>query len=118
LILFVTNGKVIELGKIPALIEHFQQHKVQRSQLSFNEFLFMHYVGDDANDQDNNSDEKLPFKSTQEHSGVSVDGIWLPDNSMFFTGSVELISQNTIPVYKAAVLKQFNNQLFRPPVLA
>jgi hypothetical protein len=108
---------VLELGKIPALMDHFQEHKAQRSQLSFDEFLFMHYVGDDANDQDNNSDEQLPFKNTNDYSGVSIDGIWLPDNSMVFTSSVELVLQNTIPIYKADLLKQFNDPLFRPPVL-
>jgi hypothetical protein len=45
------------------LIEHYAEHKAANSRISFFDFLYMHYAGDDFNDQDQDRDNQLPFKS-------------------------------------------------------
>ncbi len=106
----------MELVKIPALLEHFAQHKSQQNQLSFNDFLFMHYVGDDSNSQDNNSDSELPFKGTSQASGLNVD-LYLATQIVF---KCEIVHEETfdkaVPSFNESYAGSFNCQLFRPPV--
>ena len=50
-----------EAFKIKALWLHFEESKKQDPALSLGDFLFMHYVVDDKNPNDNAEDKKLPF---------------------------------------------------------
>ncbi|MEP7265945.1 MAG: hypothetical protein ABI772_15685 [Bacteroidota bacterium] len=43
--------------------------------MSFIKFLVMHYVTDDGNDYDNETDKKLPFKSTDAYSVINYVSI-------------------------------------------
>jgi hypothetical protein len=52
-----------ELLKLPMLVQHFMEHKAENSQISFCEFLEMHYAAHSTHDADHKHDGKLPFKS-------------------------------------------------------
>lgn len=64
LILF-SNGRIVELAKLPMLAEHYADHQSNQKDLSFIEFLGMHYWGDDADDTDNDIDHQLPFNDSE-----------------------------------------------------
>ena len=49
-----------QLVKIPLLVEHYQEHHHQNRDLSFIDFLALHYRNAPAHDKRDNS---LPFKS-------------------------------------------------------
>lgn len=117
LLLFVTNGKALELLKIPALVEHFSQHKSQQQELSFAEFLFMHYVGDDDNDADNTEDGQLPFKNSEEMNGFNGD--WYVASPLIVKWeTVNLpIQKQVIPFSKENYQSSCTDQLLRPPML-
>lgn len=61
-----------QLVKVPMLVEHFNEHKTQNTEITFCDFLFMHYCGHDANDNDYDKDMKLPFKSHDGHAGFNA----------------------------------------------
>jgi hypothetical protein len=61
-----------QLLKLPMLITHFQEHKAEKSDLSFFSFLKMHYFNGDPKDADDETDMKLPFKTTCIEHHVSV----------------------------------------------
>jgi hypothetical protein len=50
---------VHEVLRLPLLFEHFAEHKKQVRDISFVEFLVMHYKTDEAHDD---HDNQLPFK--------------------------------------------------------
>jgi hypothetical protein len=52
-----------QLLKIPLLIEHYTEHKLDNGNLSLLSFMYMHYVGDDGDTTDEQKDQNLPFKS-------------------------------------------------------
>ena len=52
-----------QLLKIPLLIEHYTEHKLDNGNLSLLSFMYMHYVGDDGDSTDEQKDQNLPFKS-------------------------------------------------------
>lgn len=49
--------------KIDVLVDHFAETRKHDGPISFLDFLVMHYVTDDGNNNDNDRDEQLPFKS-------------------------------------------------------
>ena len=52
-----------QLLKMPLLIEHYLEHKLDNGNLSLIGFMYQHYVGDDGNANDDQKDQNLPFKS-------------------------------------------------------
>lgn len=60
-----------ELLKINALANHFEETKQLDNSVSFLSFLVMHYITDDGNSKDNDTDKKLPFISHDVYSITS-----------------------------------------------
>jgi hypothetical protein len=56
------NTEFSELLKTGAFISHFAEHKNINTKLTLFQFIDMHYLGNDLNDDDNDKDMKLPFK--------------------------------------------------------
>jgi hypothetical protein len=53
-----------ELVKLKALVHHYYETRQNDDpNISFFEFMVMHYVTDDGNSKDNDRDSELPFKS-------------------------------------------------------
>ena len=52
-----------QLLKMPLLLEHYKEHKLDNGNLSLISFMYQHYVGDDGNANDDQKDQNLPFKS-------------------------------------------------------
>lgn len=57
-----------ELGKLPQLAAHFQVHQLTEPNLSFSEFLVMHYGSGFARHQSEHSHSDLPGKGNHVHS--------------------------------------------------
>lgn len=53
--------------KLPVLITHFNEHKQRDNNVTFVDFLSMHYWGTDIDDHDEDRDSQLPFKTTDIH---------------------------------------------------
>jgi len=64
LLLFITISATdaIQFMKLPALTSHYLEHKTDSGDLSFVDFLMMHYASHDDNDHDQEKDMRLPFK--------------------------------------------------------
>jgi len=56
-----------ELYKLPVLFEHYSEHQQRNANVSFTDFLSMHYFGQDLDDNDDNRDMQLPFKKLDIH---------------------------------------------------
>ena len=52
-----------QLLRIPLLLKHFTEHKMELSELSVSGFLSMHYFNGNPHDKDFEQDMQLPFKS-------------------------------------------------------
>jgi len=58
-----TATELYQLVKLPLLIDHYFEHKEQKSELTFWTFLKVHYADNIVVDEDHTQDMKLPFKS-------------------------------------------------------
>jgi hypothetical protein len=65
---------VLELRKLPALLEHYQVHRMKDQQLSFAEFLKMHYTDPVHHAEDHTTHSELPFG--QHHHKWIVLPLW------------------------------------------
>lgn len=102
-----------ELLRVPVLIEHFQEHKLQVSDITFWEFIVMHYKTDVSHDD---QDNELPFKD-KNHSYVAA-AVSLPFQklSLIEPSSFEEIKHTSH--YKVAFFAPPNQAIFQPPKLS
>jgi hypothetical protein len=52
-----------ELLKMPLLIKHYQEHKAGKSEISFTEFILVHYINLEEHGAEDAHDHSLPFKA-------------------------------------------------------
>ena len=64
-----------QLIKVTSLLEHYSEHKENNSRISFFDFLYMHYAGDDFVQTDNDRDMDLPFKKFDNTSSCSLSAV-------------------------------------------
>ena len=94
-IYLISTTELHQLAKLPILIAHFGEHKQQNNQLTFLDFLNIHYSGETKKDADHEKDMNLPFKS---HDGCVAS---------FFAAYIP-------PAFSNFVLKEFpeNKKIF------
>jgi hypothetical protein len=85
----VSSTEVKQFLKFPVLFEHYAEHKTSNEEISFLDFIYMHYAGTDFDENDEDRDMQLPFKSTSFTS---------PDLFTFF------------PAHNSIFLKQGNSE--------
>lgn len=113
--LIVSNiGFFQQFYKLPILLEHYKEHQ-QRHNVSFIDFLEMHYWGEDIKDNDSDRDMQLPFKSI---SGASFQLVFVPaDKPVFYIPFNNGFSQAQIIPY---TVNLYSNpalfSVFRPPI--
>ena len=89
--------EISQLFKLPVVFEHYAEHKKVEPQISFIQFLEMHYMHGNPKDKDYERDMQLPFKnSTAIVSIVSNDCLPL-------VGSMSLPKPVAIPLKKSPI---------------
>ncbi len=91
-IYLISTTELHQLSKLPLLIEHFGEHKKKNSELTFLDFLNIHYSGETKKDADHEKDMQLPFKS---HDGCATT----------------FIAANVPPTLSNLVLKEFSESI-------
>ena len=101
--------------KIPALLEHFTEHKQEDKSMTLWKFLCIHYAYGDINDADYEKDMKLPFKSFDNCHSTSIVTL-LPENKFTFKAILVSISNRAISkFYKQFSGISFLNSIWQPP---
>lgn len=111
----LSSTELYQLMKLPFLVEHFITHKEKNKDLSFYNFLSMHYDNEDVNDGDQDQDRKLPFKSHQNFT--------LSTNFTFNPCTITCeIPKSFILLFDSAILYQntsfrnsFQSAIWQPP---
>jgi hypothetical protein len=95
---------------MPLLIDHYHQHKKLVKEISFWEFLVMHYKTDVAHDSDDN---QLPFKDAAHSFTASILALPIP----------KIILQEKEPISRVVHLSSYSesfisshlSKIFQPP---
>lgn len=116
-IYLLSTPQLIELIKLPILVEHFVEHKEKNPTISFLEFLCIHYAHEDVQDADYDKDMKLPFKTmcTNTISFVAIIG----DFSTFTQHILFTTSTNIKACYKPfKYASHYLSIIWQPPRVA
>jgi hypothetical protein len=98
------------------LIEHFAEHKMESKNLSFSQFLYMHYIKHGKDNGDGNKDDKLPFHSDSEtvNSFISVPIPSVPFSISFIHSVTNEKKVNFYDVDKI-ITSSFLSTIWQPP---
>jgi hypothetical protein len=118
-ILFVTvyllsTTEAHQLFKLPVIFEHYKEHMQENSQISFLEFLDLHYMHGSPRDKDYERDMQLPFK-TQDDC-LSISPAFVPLFVQHSVPAPELI--NTRPSFvlpQQVLLSSYLANIWQPP---
>jgi hypothetical protein len=96
--------------RLPLLLEHYAEHKSKVEEMSFLEFLTMHYETDVAHDETDNS---LPFKG-HDHSCCSTS-VMLPLHKLALNEVIQNITQDYPSFYLQHEPALRTADIFQPP---
>ena len=96
-----STSEVHELLKIPILIGHFMEHRSENRQMSFWDFMILHYAKGEVKDADYNKDMRLPFKSLPELTGsilliALIPELQLPDAKYSFAEAAKGVDRKDL----------------------
>ncbi len=110
------NSSLGEFFKLPDFFTHFAEHQTQDTSIGIVDFIWMHYLGNDNNDKDQDRDMQLPFKKVDGHFSFQIAVI----------PSTRFISESRFESIDSYLQISFKNRqpknpllvtLFRPPCL-
>jgi hypothetical protein len=101
--------------KLPALFYHFIEHKQSNNNLSFSEYINIHYSTLNDDDDDFASDMKLPFKSLVNSSAAALS-LCIPftSNKHVFQSFGTLAVTNVF-FYTCSFTNDYLDSIWQPP---
>ena len=99
--------------RLPILLEHYSQHKQKVSDISFWDFLVMHYKSNVSHDSDDN---QLPFKDPG-HS-FTAPTVALPIHKMVLKETVTSPKTDHSSCYCETFIASHLTDIFQPPKIS
>lgn len=118
--LYVSSStECFELLKIPALVEHFYDHKEENQSMTLWSFLCLHYGHGDVNDGDRDKDMKLPYKSADCNNGLTYLTI-IPEINYYEIGHHKLLAEGKTETdfYISRLYSSDKGSIWQPPKIA
>ncbi|MBK8089568.1 MAG: hypothetical protein IPK31_17490 [Chitinophagaceae bacterium] len=109
------NTEVGQLVNLPKLIAHYQQHQQINSDVSFIDFVDMHYFGDDGITSDDNQDNELPFR--QLHKPFSAIAYIVPPFASFNSNTTIITPEKLNFLKNEFPISGYSTLPIRPPEL-
>ena len=110
-----TTTEAHQLFKLPVIFEHFKEHRMEDKNISFLEFLDVHYMHGSPKDQDYDRDMQLPFKSSADCL-ASVVPVVMPDFGNTFEPPQDFFIQNDfVNKNDLFISAEFFCSVFQPP---
>ena len=114
----VSTTELHELLKLPQLIEHFIEHKEAKNEITFLDFLIMHYSSSNDGDNDTDKDKRLPFKSHAHSENFSVNA-FISFSTIEMKIKQILIPQKQYKSYFSDFIKSaYLSSIWQPPKLS
>ena len=95
--------------RLPLLVQHYAEHCEQVSDMTFWEFLTMHYETDVPHDD---QDMRLPFKDCHHSLAQSVA---MPCQRITLASPVPVPSQMFLPTDFVSIHSSYLEEIFQPP---
>jgi hypothetical protein len=99
-----------ELLRLPILVEHFIEHREKVPEISFLQFLAMHYKTDVAHDA---TDMELPFKDCS--NSLAIPSFALPEQKVYLSAEIPAHTRVYFSTYISFVSSSALDEIFQPP---
>ncbi|MBI1836600.1 MAG: hypothetical protein HYR91_04975 [Flavobacteriia bacterium] len=118
-----TSTEFSEVFKIPFLFDHFTEHQSENKNITFGQFLFIHYVNHnhDSNSQrgneDHDNESQLPFHS---HTDYSIAfNYFFPTPAIKFVLEPFVAENNTGKIFfdNQSLRSYYTPSIWQPPKL-
>lgn len=113
--IFMFNSSIGELFKLPQFFSHFTEHRAFDKDINVFDFIFMHYLGNDLNDNDQDKDMQLPFKKVDCYFSFQIAAFpnskFIPERFVIVNSYLKIVFKNHRPKNPTLMT------LFRPPCL-
>ena len=112
------STECFELLKIPALVEHFYDHKEENKDMSLWSFLCLHYGHGDVNDADRDEDMKLPYKSVDCNNGLTYLTLLPEINFEINLPKYQPKDKSETDFYLSRIYSSDQSSIWQPPKIA
>ena len=99
-----------QILSLPLLVKHYVEHREQVADMTFLQFLVMHYKTDVPHDD---QDMKLPFKTC--HHSLSAQTMAMPIQKITLTSGRVQSQKILLPVYHSRIRPSYLEEIFQPP---
>ncbi|MBL7857269.1 MAG: hypothetical protein JNM57_06240 [Cyclobacteriaceae bacterium] len=106
----------LELAKVPALFDHYQEHKNENPALSFIAFVNLHYANTEHHEQDHHQHHELPFTAHHQHNGC-VHQLFYTVPDLAFVFNAESTTRKNLAAYHAPAELARSTSIWQPPRL-
>ncbi|MEO8117247.1 MAG: hypothetical protein ABI653_06315 [Bacteroidota bacterium] len=113
LYLFSTT-ELSQLLKMPLLVQHFMEHREMNSEITFWQFLNMHYATGDVKNTEHEKDTQLPFKA-HDNCVASISNVYLPTQKISITKPVRILENKHFKTPEQFLLSTFLSNIWQPP---
>lgn len=104
-----------QLLKLPAVFAHFADHRKGNKDISFLQFLNMHYMHGSPKDKDYSEDMKLPFK-TADNCAATVSPVVIPRLVHIFGTHVIHIPEKEVHIPQDELIpSSYLSRVWQPP---
>src|SRR3954462_3822335 len=103
----VSSTEVHELLRLPLLVKHYQEHKQQVADITFWEFLVMHYETDVPHDD---QDMRLPFKTC--HQTLASPALAVTSQGVTLTIPLSVVVKQSLPSDHGAPNASYLEEIF------
>ena len=111
--LFSTT-ELSQLLKMPVLVQHFIEHQEVNSNITFWQFLNMHYASGGVNDADHAKDMQLPFKA-HDNCVASFSNVYLPTQKISIAKPVRILTNKHFKTQEQFLHSTFLSNIWQPP---
>jgi len=104
-----------QLLKLPVIFQHFQEHKQENKNITFLDFLAMHYLHGSPKDEDYDRDMQLPFK-TSDNIISSITTAFVPLIGQFsIARQIKISEKKKYVTQNQFILSSCLSKIWHPP---
>ena len=110
--------QLFELARLPVLFIHYQQHKIWDHEITFLEFIRLHYAESINENPDKDLDMKLPFKSHPYTTTLTFPATPLAQLDYFYFGSPSpgfSLEKQSFIYTQGQLTASFLSSIWQPP---
>lgn len=107
-----------ELLKLPIVFQHFQEHKILNPDLSFLDFLDIHYMHGSSQDDDYGRDMQLPFKTPFSSNFANANFILTTPDFLTEQKIPQIVKKPLLSYTHSGYSYNFHSSIWQPPKIS